>query len=95
MSALVARRCFVSGLVQGVFYRASTRQKAVELGLSGFAANLPDGRVEVLVVGQESAVAQLIEWLKRGPPAARVTSVEVHDVGPQSLDYVPAGFATR
>jgi acylphosphatase len=95
MSALVARRCFVSGLVQGVFYRASTRQKAVELGLSGFATNLPDGRVEVLVVGQEGAAAQLIEWLKRGPPAARVTGVEVHHIDPQTLDDVPLGFATR
>jgi acylphosphatase len=95
MSALVARRCFVSGLVQGVFYRASTRQKATELGISGFAANLPDGRVEVLVVGQESAAQELIAWLKRGPPAARVSSVEVHDIDPQSLNDVPAGFATR
>ena len=95
MSALVARRCFVSGLVQGVFFRASARQKAVELGVSGFAANLPDGRVEVLVVGQESATGQLIEWLRRGPPAARVTAVEVHEIDPQSLSGVPAGFTTR
>jgi acylphosphatase len=95
MPALVARRCFVSGLVQGVFYRASARQRAVELGVSGFAANLPDGRVEVLVVGQESATGQLIEWLKRGPPAARVTAVEVHEIDPQSLSDVPAGFTTR
>jgi acylphosphatase len=95
MSAFVARRCFVSGLVQGVFYRASTRQKAAELGLSGFAANLPDGRVEVLVVGEEHAAGQLVEWLKRGPPAARVTGVEVHDLDPNSLNEVPERFATR
>ncbi|MFL6576710.1 MAG: acylphosphatase, partial [Povalibacter sp.] len=48
MSAIVARRCFVSGRVQGVYYRASARQKAIELGVSGYASNLEDGRVEVL-----------------------------------------------
>ncbi|HVF18243.1 MAG TPA: acylphosphatase [Steroidobacteraceae bacterium] len=95
MSALIARRCFVSGLVQGVFFRASTRQKAAELGLNGFAANLPDGRVEVLVVGQENAAGQLIEWLKRGPPAARVSGVEVYELDPKSLNDVPSSFVSR
>jgi acylphosphatase len=95
MTALVARRCFVSGLVQGVFYRASTRQKASDLGLSGFAANLPDGRVEVLIVGPQSAALQLIGWLQRGPPAARVSTVEVYELDPKSLNDLPTGFTTR
>jgi len=92
---VIARRCFVSGLVQGVFYRASTRQKATELGLSGYASNLSDGRVEVLALGEEAAVTQLIDWLKKGPPAARVSSVEVQDVDLDSLESVPLGFGTR
>jgi acylphosphatase len=95
MSSLVARRCFVSGLVQGVFFRASTRQKAAELGISGYASNLPDGRVEILIVGEPTAATQLIEWLRRGPPAARVKAVEVHEVDLEGLEDVPVGFATR
>jgi len=95
MSALIARRCFVSGLVQGVFYRASTRHKANQLGVSGYASNLPDGRVEVLAVGTEEAVVQLIEWLGQGPPAARVTSVHVQEADLESLNEVPVGFGTK
>lgn len=95
MTALVARRCYVSGLVQGVFFRASTRQKAAELGISGYANNLPDGRVEVLIVGEPGAATKLIEWLRQGPPAARVQAVEVREVDLNALDDVPVGFATR
>jgi acylphosphatase len=95
MSALVARRCFVSGLVQGVFFRASTRQHASVLGIAGYARNLEDGRVEVLAVGEPPAVHQLIEWLHRGPPAARVTRVEVLELQLDELEDVPAGFAAK
>jgi acylphosphatase len=95
MSVLVARRCFVTGLVQGVFFRASTRQKAAELGISGYASNLADGRVEVLIVGEQSAATRLIEWLHRGPPSARVKSVDVREVDLEDLQEVPVGFATR
>ena len=95
MTGIIARRCFVSGRVQGVFYRASTRQKALELGLCGYACNLPDGRVEVLAVGERRPVASLIEWLAHGPPAAHVASVEVVELDPESIDDLPAGFATR
>jgi len=68
-------RYFVSGHVQGVFFRASTRQQAERLGLQGWAVNLPDGRVEVLAVGPPAAVQQLGEWLHDGPPMAQVLSV--------------------
>jgi acylphosphatase len=95
MPALVARRCFVSGRVQGVFYRASTRQKAIDLGLSGYAHNLPDGRVEVLAVGDAAAIASLIDWLAIGPPAAHVAKVDVIELDVDAIDDVPAGFATR
>jgi acylphosphatase len=95
MPAIVARRCFVSGRVQGVYYRASARLKAVDLGLSGYASNLPDGRVEVLAVGEPVAVASLIEWLYFGPPAAKVTKVDVQELALEEVDDVPVGFATR
>ena len=68
--------------MQGVFFRASTARQAEQLGLRGFAKNLPDGRVEVLVVGAAAAVAQLADWLRQGPPRARVTEVAGQDVDP-------------
>ncbi len=88
--AIVTRRCFVSGRVQGVFYRASTARKAGELSLDGWARNLPDGRVEVLVRGDEDAVSELCAWLWEGPVAASVSDVVVTD------DDAPvqAGFTT-
>lgn len=65
-------RCLVSGRVQGVFFRDSTRQFARGLGLSGYARNLADGRVEVLACGAPSKLAKLREWLTQGPPQAQV-----------------------
>ena len=73
---MAAARFFVGGRVQGVFFRASTQQKARELGLRGYARNLPDGRVEVLAVGDVQALQHLAEWLKRGPSHARVDALE-------------------
>jgi acylphosphatase len=73
-------RCRVSGRVQGVFFRASTREQARRLGLSGHARNLPDGAVEVLACGPLPALEALREWLWLGPPAARVETVECEAV---------------
>ena len=73
---MTAARFFVEGRVQGVFFRASARQQAEALGLRGYARNLHDGRVEVLAVGDVQAVERLAEWLKHGPPHARVDRVE-------------------
>ena len=85
-----AARFLVAGRVQGVFFRASTRQEALRLGLSGHAKNLPDGRVEVLAIGDAAAIAALERWLAQGPPTARVESLTRTDV-----DAAPAdGFAT-
>jgi acylphosphatase len=95
MPNLIARRCFISGRVQGVFYRASTRHKATELGCAGYARNLPDGRVEVLAVGEPASVQSLLDWLWRGSPAAEVKFVEVQELPLDELDDVPVGFATR
>jgi acylphosphatase len=92
MSEFIARRCYVSGRVQGVFYRASTRHKAAELGCNGHARNLPDGRVEVLIVGKPAAVQSLIDWLWHGPPGAHVTNVEVQDA---PTDSAPPAFTIR
>ncbi|MFT4196828.1 MAG: acylphosphatase [Pseudoxanthomonas sp.] len=70
-----AGRFLVSGRVQGVFFRASTREQALRLGLHGSARNLADGRVEVIAAGTAEALAQLEAWLRQGPPAARVEQV--------------------
>ncbi|OYT53367.1 MAG: acylphosphatase [Candidatus Altiarchaeales archaeon ex4484_2] len=68
---------YVSGRVQGVFYRASTRDKARELGLRGWVRNLPDGRVEALFQGEKDRVEEMIDWCHREPRMARVSDVEV------------------
>ncbi|HEY7639024.1 MAG TPA: acylphosphatase [Steroidobacteraceae bacterium] len=95
MSAIIARRCYVSGRVQGVFYRASARERAQQLGCRGYARNLPDGRVEVLAIGERAAVDALIAWLWRGPPAAHVADVQCTDVVLAELGEMPGGFGTR
>lgn len=92
---MIARRCFVAGRVQGVFYRASTRQRAELLGVTGHARNLPDGRVEVLACGEPSAVTALCAWLWEGPPAASVTDVLIEEIDPAALESWPSEFARR
>lgn len=77
-----AIHCLVSGHVQGVFFRASASQRAHELGVSGWARNLPDGRVEVLAAGEDDAVDAFREWLGHGPSAARVDRVEDTEANP-------------
>jgi len=70
-------RVTVAGRVQGVWFRASTRDKAVELGVNGYVRNLPDGNVEFVAVGDDEKVAALIEWAKDGPQLAIVDEVKV------------------
>ena len=70
-----AVRFVVSGRVQGVGYRAFCAHEATRMGITGYAKNLPDGRVEVLGEGDESTLRQFIERLREGPPLARVTGV--------------------
>lgn len=67
---------FVTGRVQGVFFRDSTRAKARELAVAGWVRNLPDGRVEAVFEGPREAVDAMLRWTRRGPPAARVDHVE-------------------
>jgi len=71
-----AARFFVSGKVQGVWFRASAREQAQALGLRGYAHNLADGRVEVLAAGDEAAIERLAQWLRHGPPNARVDRLD-------------------
>ena len=83
---------FVGGIVQGVFFRASTRAQAQRLGLEGYARNLADGRVEVLACGDADALAELESWLRHGPPQARVDRLRREDV--EKPAALPAGFHT-
>jgi acylphosphatase len=91
---LIARRCFVAGRVQGVFYRASARTRAHTLGVTGFARNLPDGRVEVLACGQQAAVETLCAWLWQGPPSAHVSAVDIEELAVESVQPWPQAFRT-
>ena len=87
----IARHVSVTGRVQGVFFRAWTREQADALGVTGWVRNCPDGRVDIHVEGDDAAVEQMISLLRRGPPAARVENVRLWDVEPCDFD----GFEVR
>lgn len=91
MGDVVRRRVLVEGRVQGVWYRASAEREALRLGVGGFARNLNDGRVEMMVEGQPDAVDAFIAWARVGPPRAQVTGVEVEGVSPTG----ESGFHAR
>lgn len=88
---IVARQVRVSGRVQGVFFRQWTCEQARELGISGWVRNCPDGSVEAHAEGDEALVEQLVQRMRRGPPAARVERVEVEPTATQAA----AGFTVR
>lgn len=69
---------FVAGLVQGVFFRSQTKNKAEELGLLGWVRNLADGRVEILAEGEKDKLEKLVNWAKKGPDLARVDGLETN-----------------
>ncbi len=73
----------ITGQVQGVWFRESMRQEALAQGATGWVRNLPDGKVEAVVCGSEEAVQALLKWAKRGPPLARVTSIETCETPPE------------
>ena len=87
----ICRRYIVSGKVQGVWFRASTKEQAIKLNITGYANNLPDGNVEVLACGSEQSVDSLQEWLWQGPPMAYVDKVDTEVVDCMS----PEQFITR
>ncbi len=80
---------YVSGIVQGVGYRYYTLRKAAALGLTGFVRNLPDGRVEVEVEGEEDAISEFISYLRKGPVGASVydLTVDCYDYMGKYLDF--------
>jgi acylphosphatase len=83
---------YVSGDVQGVFFRDSTRKKAEQLGLAGWVKNLPDGRVEALFEGPSQRVREMVRWCEQGPPHAAVENVDVEfDTAQEDL----SGFEVR
>jgi acylphosphatase len=88
----IQRRVTVSGQVQGVFFRDSTRQRAKELGLVGWVRNRYDGSVEAVFQGPPQAVAEMLEWCHQGPSGAHVSEVEVVDEEP---DHSFPGFSVR
>jgi acylphosphatase len=90
--ALVQRRVLISGQVQGVFFRHTTRRRARELSLAGWVRNRLDGRVEAVFRGPPDAVDEMVTWCHRGPPGARVDSVEVVDEA--AVEQFP-GFSVR
>ncbi|HEY4294491.1 acylphosphatase [Luteibacter sp.] len=84
-----AARFIVRGKVQGVFFRAATREQAIALNLTGHARNLPDGSVEVVVRGDAAAIDRLETWLHDGPPSAEVNELYREDIGAHDA---PADF---
>lgn len=89
---MVRARVFVSGRVQGVFFRATAAAEARSRRVAGWARNLPDGRVEAVFQGPQDAVAGMIAWCREGPPGARVADVEV---GWETPDPGLSGFDAR
>lgn len=90
---MICRKCLVAGRVQGVFYRHATAQRARDLGITGYARNLPDGRVEVLAYGDASVVQDFVDWLWTGSTASKVTSVDVIELS-LDADQRPVAFTT-
>ena len=80
-------RIIVKGLVQGVFFRAFTKEKALHLNLKGFVRNLSSGdEVEVVVLGRKQKIIELTKLLKRGPPSCKVESIEIEWLPVQSIN---------
>lgn len=83
----------VTGSVQGVNYRNSTKRRADQLGLTGWVRNTADGAVELVASGDQQALEDLLTWCQRGPKRAEVTAVDSRPAHPEELDTLPeAGF---
>jgi acylphosphatase len=84
-------RAFVTGKVQGVWYRRATQEQALLRGITGYAKNLPDGRVEVLMCGQSAMVSELAQWLWQGPEGAQAKHVTLETLADH---HAPDHFST-
>ena len=94
MTEILRTHVFVSGRVQGVWFRESTREKATQLGVGGWVRNLLDGRVEAMFEGPSEAVRAVVEFVHDGPPSANVERVEVEE---EAVDeaHVPVTVSFR
>ena len=81
----IRRRVRVTGEVQGVFFRDSTRRQAQQRGVAGWVTNLPDGSVEAVFEGDPDSVAGMVAFAQSGPRGATVANVEVSDEAPEGL----------
>jgi len=77
MTEKVRFHIFISGRVQGVFFRENTKTKAEKLGIVGWVRNLADGRVEAILEGEKEKIDELIDWAKQGPTFAKVDNLEI------------------
>ena len=91
MGEEIRAHVFVTGRVQGVYYRATTRERAREEGVDGWVENLDDGRVEAVFEGDREAVEAMVEWCHTGSPRARVDDVDVEVGDPSGIE----GFEIR
>lgn len=91
MSERIRTHVFISGRVQGVYYRATTQEKAGERGVDGWVRNLDDGRVEAVFEGDRKSVEAMVEWCHTGSPRARVDDVEVEYVDPAGIEGFEVG----
>lgn len=82
----IARRLRLTGLVQGVFFRAWTRDEARRLRVNGWVRNCDDGSVDAHLEGEEAAVNRLIERMRNGSPGARVDNIDIEESGLENLD---------
>lgn len=88
---MVCKKCIVSGKVQGVWYRDTTRRKALELAITGHAINLSNGKVEVIACGDQNAVEKLTSWLWEGSQYADVTEVSCQEISIEIPDKFLTG----
>ena len=82
---LMSVHLIVQGKVQGVWFRAGTQEQAKHLGLSGWVKNCPDGTVEIHAEGEKETLEKFVDWCRKGPPAAQVSTLEIECVKPQRL----------
>ncbi|UFP96305.1 acylphosphatase [Gloeobacter morelensis] len=87
MATVVRAHLWIGGKVQGVYFRAATREAAQRQGVAGWVRNLPDGRVEAVFEGPPAAVERLVGWCRQGPPAAVVEGVRVEYEPPEGLAH--------
>lgn len=94
MTEFLRIHVFVTGRVQGVWFRESTRKKATELGVAGWVRNLPDGRVEAMFTGPSEAVRAAVAFVRDGPPLANVESIELDEEASEPAE-LPVSDAFR